>query len=81
MSVVCCRNGWVNLAAWAERNGVARVTGYRWLRAGLLAVPGRKVGRLILVGERSDEAGRRSRTAVCARRAIEAAATEGAEAA
>lgn len=29
----------MNLAAWAERNGVARVTAYRWFRAGLLPVP------------------------------------------
>jgi hypothetical protein len=28
----------MNLAAWAERNGVARVTAYRWFRAGLLPV-------------------------------------------
>ena len=27
----------MNLAAWAERNGVARVTAYRWFRAGLVA--------------------------------------------
>lgn len=41
----------MNLAAWAERNGVARVTAYRWFRAGLLPVPARKVGRLILVDD------------------------------
>lgn len=41
----------MNLAAWAERNGVARVSGYRWFRAGLLAVPAQRVGRLILVDE------------------------------
>jgi len=30
----------MNLAAWAERNGVARVTAYRWFRVGLsLRVP------------------------------------------
>jgi predicted site-specific integrase-resolvase len=57
----------MNLAAWAERIGVARVTAYRWFRAGLLPVPARKVGRLILVDEPSGEAGRRGRTAVCAR--------------
>jgi predicted site-specific integrase-resolvase len=28
----------MNLAAWAERNRVAWVTGYRWFRAGLLLV-------------------------------------------
>jgi predicted site-specific integrase-resolvase len=26
----------MNLAAWAERNCVARVTAYRWFRTGLL---------------------------------------------
>src|SRR5574337_307274 len=28
MSVVCCRNRSMNLAGWAERNGVARVTAW-----------------------------------------------------
>ncbi|COX52744.1 resolvase [Mycobacterium tuberculosis] len=50
--MACCRNRGMNLAAWAERNGVARVTAYRWFHAGLLPVPARKVGRLILVDER-----------------------------
>jgi predicted site-specific integrase-resolvase len=57
----------MNLAAWAERNGVARVTAYRWFRAGLLPVPARRVGRLILVGEPIGEAGLRARAAVYAR--------------
>ena len=57
----------MNLATWAERNGVARVTAYRWFRAGLLPVPARKVGRLILVDEPSATAGPRPRTAVYAR--------------
>jgi predicted site-specific integrase-resolvase len=57
----------MNLAAWAERNGVARVTAYRWFRAGLLPVPARKVGRIILVDEPIGEAGPRARTAVYAR--------------
>ena len=56
----------MNLAAWAGRNGVAWVTAYCWLRAGVLPVPARKVGRLILVDEPSREA-RRSRTAAYAR--------------
>jgi predicted site-specific integrase-resolvase len=55
----------MNLAAWAERNGVARVTAYRWFRAGLLPVPAVKVGRLILVDE--PDAGVDRRTAVYAR--------------
>jgi predicted site-specific integrase-resolvase len=57
----------MNLAAWAERNGVARVIAYRWFRAGLLPVPAREVGRLILVDDPSVPAGPRSRTAVYAR--------------
>ena len=57
----------MNLAVWAERNGVARVTAYRWFRGGLLPVPARKVGRLILVDDPSVPAGPRSRTAVYAR--------------
>ena len=55
------------VAAWAEGNGVARVAGYRWFRAGVLAVAARKAGRLILVGEPAGGAGPRSRTAVFAR--------------
>jgi predicted site-specific integrase-resolvase len=57
----------MNLAVWAERNGVARVTAYRWFHAGLLPVPARKVGRLILVDEPTGDAGLRGGTAVYAR--------------
>lgn len=57
----------MNLAAWAERNGVGRVTAYRWFHAGLLPVPARRVGRLILVDEPTGKAGSRARTAVYAR--------------
>src|SRR5574340_535290 len=67
MSVVCCRNRSMNLAGWAERNGVARVIACRWFHAGLLPVPARRVGRLILVDEPIGEAGPRARTAVYAR--------------
>jgi hypothetical protein len=52
LSVVCCRNRYMNLAVWAECNGVAGVAAYSWFRAGLLPVWVRKVGRLG-VGERS----------------------------
>jgi predicted site-specific integrase-resolvase len=55
------------LAVWAERNGVARVSAYRWFRGGLLPVPAREVGRLIVVDEPSVPAGPRSRTGVYAR--------------
>ena len=57
----------MNLAVWAQRNGVARVTAYRWCRAGLLAVPAQRVGRLILVTDAPVETGARGRTAVYAR--------------
>ncbi|GAB1816738.1 IS607 family transposase [Mycobacterium sp. MUNTM1] len=57
----------MNLAAWAERNGVARVTAYRWFHAGLLPVPARRVGRLILIDDPAASTDRRSRTAVYAR--------------
>ena len=57
----------MNLAAWAERNGVARVTAYRWFHAGLLPIQARKVGRLILVDEPIGDVGLRGRTAVYAR--------------
>ena len=57
----------MKLAAWAERNGVARVTVYRWFRAGGLPVSARRVGRLIVVDEPIGEAGPRARTAVYAR--------------
>ena len=67
LSVACCTNGCMSLAGWAKRDGVARVTAYRWLRAGLLPVPARKVGRLILVEDPSVAAGPRSPTAVYAR--------------
>ena len=57
----------MNLAAWAECNGVARVTAYRWFRAGLLAVPAQRVGRLIVVNDAVAETSRCGRTAVYAR--------------
>ncbi len=67
LSVVCCRNRSMNLAARAERNSVTRVTAYRWFRAGLLPVSAQRVGRLILVEDASVAARPRSRTAVYAR--------------
>ncbi|MDA8046764.1 MAG: IS607 family transposase [Actinomycetota bacterium] len=39
----------MNLAQWAESQGIARVTAYRWFRDGKLPVPARRVGGLILV--------------------------------
>ncbi|MGH3556573.1 IS607 family transposase [Mycobacterium sp.] len=57
----------MNLVAWAERDGVAWVTAYRSLRAGLLPVPPRRVGRLVLVDEPTREAVQSRRTPVYAR--------------
>lgn len=57
----------MNLAAWSERNGVARVTAYRWFRAGLLPLPAQRVGRLILVDEPPGKPGGCGHTAVYAR--------------
>lgn len=64
MSVVCGRNGDVNLVVWAERNGGAQVAGYRWFHAGLLPVVAQRVGRLILVNDAAAETARHGRTAV-----------------
>jgi predicted site-specific integrase-resolvase len=57
----------MNLAGWAERNGVARGSAYRWFRAGLLPVPARRAGRLILVDDWAASTDRRLGTAVYAR--------------
>jgi putative transposase len=57
----------MNLAVWAERDGVARVSAYRWFRVGLLPVPAQRVGRLIVVDDPSVAARSRSRRAVYAR--------------
>mgnify|MGYP000467470256 CR=1 FL=1 len=57
----------MNLAVWAQRNGVARMTACRWFRAGLLPVPAQRVGRLILVTDAAAETARDRRTAVSAR--------------
>jgi predicted site-specific integrase-resolvase len=56
----------VNLADWAETQGVSRQTAYQWFRAGKLPVPARRVGRLILV-EAPSEAKTRAITVVYAR--------------
>ena len=44
-------DGRVNLKEWAAREGVSYAMARRWLAAGLLPVPARKVGGLILVGD------------------------------
>lgn len=57
----------MNLAEWAESQGIARVTAYHWFRAGKLPVPARKVGGLILVDTPDAAAGRITETVVYAR--------------
>ncbi len=57
----------MDLAAWVERNGVARVTAYRWFRSGRLPVPAQRVGRLILVNDAAAEPVQRRRVGVYAR--------------
>jgi len=57
----------MNLAVWAGRNGVARVSAYCWFHSGLLPVPARGVGRLIVVDDPTAVVGRRAWTAVYAR--------------
>ncbi|ETA03235.1 putative site-specific integrase-resolvase [Frankia sp. CcI6] len=48
----------VNLKEWAAANGVGYTTARRWYRDGLLPVPARKVGGLVLVDEPTVPAGR-----------------------
>ena len=57
----------MNLAEWAESQGIARVTAYRWFREGKLPVPARKVGGLILVDTPVVAVGRTAETVVFAR--------------
>lgn len=44
----------MNLKEWAAREGVSYSTARRWLAAGTLPVPARKIGGLILVGDESE---------------------------
>jgi predicted site-specific integrase-resolvase len=60
-------NGVMNLARWAQRNGVACVTAYRWFGSGMLPVPAGRVGRLILVDDPTVVTRMAGRTAVYAR--------------
>jgi predicted site-specific integrase-resolvase len=57
----------MNLAEWAESQGIARVTAYRWFRAGTLPVPARKVGGLILVDVGAETVGAGGQAVVYAR--------------
>ncbi len=49
-----CYNNIMNLAEWAESQGIARVTAYRWFHQGKLPVRARKIGGLILVDAPED---------------------------
>ena len=58
----------MNLAEWAEAQGVHPQTAYRWFRQGRLPVPAQRVGGLIMVGDLSgNDARPTGRTAVYAR--------------
>lgn len=57
----------MNLAQWAEKNGIARVTAYRWFHDGKLPVPARKIGGLILVDETPADQPTRTKTVIYAR--------------
>lgn len=57
----------MNLAEWAEGQGISRATAYRWFRDGRLPVPARKVGGLILVADGHEEDAPVRRTVVYAR--------------
>ena len=57
----------MDLAVWALRSGVGRVSACRWFGAGVLPVSAGKVGRLILVDEPASELGPWPSTAVYAR--------------
>ncbi|MHB1721258.1 MAG: IS607 family transposase [Acidimicrobiales bacterium] len=45
----------MNLAEWAEAQGIHPQTAYRWFRQGRLPVPAQRVGGLIMVGDLSGE--------------------------
>ena len=55
----------INLAEWAESQGIARVTAYRWFHEGKLPVAARKIGGVILVDAPKDSA--KGQTVVYAR--------------
>jgi len=44
-------SGAVNLKEWAASQGVSYATARSWYRSGLLPVPARKVGGLVLIGD------------------------------
>jgi putative transposase len=49
--LVVLHNQSVNLKEWAAREGVVSATARHWYAEGLLPVPARPVGGLILVGD------------------------------
>lgn len=52
----------MNLRKWADSQGLHPQTAYRWFRDGVLRVPARKMGQLMLVGS-LDQPHRQSDTA------------------
>ena len=57
----------MNLSEWANVQGVHPQSAYRWFREGMLPVPARQIGRLILVGDLETQRLEDGMTAVYAR--------------
>ncbi len=57
----------MNLSEWANVQGVHPQSAYRWFREGMLPVPARQIGRLILVGDLETQSLEDGMTAVYAR--------------
>ena len=55
IAMMCYTSG-MNLAEWAESQGIARITAYRWFHQGKLPVVATKLGGLILVDATGEEA-------------------------
>jgi predicted site-specific integrase-resolvase len=57
----------VNLKEWAAAQGVSYAVARKWYRAGILPVPSRKVGGLVLIGDLTDVPAPTGTTVVYAR--------------
>lgn len=57
----------MNLKEWAASQGISYATARRWYEAGMLPVPARKIGGLVLIGEPAGPAPAVGQTVVYAR--------------
>jgi predicted site-specific integrase-resolvase len=57
----------VNLKEWAASQGVSYAVARKWYRAGMLPVPARKVGGLVLIGDLAEQQPALGQTVVYAR--------------